>query len=463
MNPAARSALIQAAGAENFSDGQEDRLLYSYDATGKSYPPEAVVRGVEVEQIARVLAAASQHRVPVVPRGAGSGQSGGSLPVDGGLVLNLAGMDRILKVDPADHVAVVQPGVITADLQRAAEARGLFYPPDPASVEFCTVGGNAAENSGGLRAVKYGVTRDYVLALQAVLPDGRVLRTGRSTMKTVVGYDLTRLLVGSEGTLAVMTELTLRLLPKPEAKATVSALFHELETAAQAVQAVLMSGITPAALEFIDSQSLGAVNAHAGLGLPPEAEAMVLIDVDGAPEVVAGQARRLARVLEEGGGRQVRLALDPAEAAELWRARRSMGPAMYNLAPNKLNEDVVVPLGRLAQAIRAIHAIGQRRGVLIPTFGHAGDGNLHVNVMYDASDPEQNRQAHQAVTDVFAQVLKVGGSLSGEHGVGNAKLGYVGAELDPVAMELMRGIKRLFDPAGILNPHKAVPTPDILA
>ena len=463
MDPAARHALIHAAGAANFSEGPEDRLLYSYDATGKSYPPEAVVRAVEVEQIARVLAAASEHRVPVVPRGAGSGQSGGSLPVDGGLVLNLAGMDRILKIDPADQVAVVQPGVITADLQRAAEARGLFYPPDPASVEFCTVGGNAAENSGGLRAVKYGVTRDYVLALQAVLPDGRVLRTGRSTMKTVVGYDLTRLLVGSEGTLAVMTELTLRLLPKPEAKATVSALFHELETAARAVQAVLMSGITPAALEFIDSQSLGAVNAHAGLALPPEAEAMVLIDVDGAPEVVAGQARRLAQVLEAGGGRRVSLALDPAEAAELWRARRSMGPAMYNLAPDKLNEDVVVPLGRLAQTIRAIHAIGEKRGVLIPTFGHAGDGNLHVNVMYDASDAQQNRQAHQAVTDVFAQVLNVGGSLSGEHGVGNTKLGYVGAELDPVAMELMRGIKRLFDPAGILNPHKAVPTPDILA
>lgn len=462
MNPAARSALIQAAGADNYSDGAEDRLLYSYDATGKSYPPEAVVRAVSVGQISRVLAAATAHRVPVVPRGAGSGQSGGSLPVDGGLVLNLAGLGRIIKIDPADQVAVVQPGVITADLQRAAEAQGMFYPPDPASVEFCTVGGNAAENSGGLRAVKYGVTRDYVLALQAVLPDGRILRTGRSTMKTVVGYDLTRLLVGSEGTLAVMTELTLRLLPKPEAKATVNALFHDLESAAQAVQAVLMSGIIPAALEFIDSQSLGAVNAHAGLGLPPEVQAMVLIDVDGAPEVVAGQGGRLARVLEEHGGHEVRLALGEAEAAELWRVRRSMGPAMYNLAPDKLNEDVVVPLGRLAETIRAIHAIGEKRGVLIPTFGHAGDGNLHVNVMYDAKDPEQNRQAHQAVTDVFAQVLKVGGSLSGEHGVGNAKLGYVGAELDPVAMELMRGIKRLFDPAGVLNPHKAVPSLDIL-
>lgn len=463
MDPAARRALTQAAGQENYSDGPEDRLLYSYDATGRRYPPEAVVRAVDVEQISRVLAVASAHGVPVVPRGAGSGQSGGSLPVDGGLVLNLVDMDRIIRIDPADQVAVVQPGVITADLQRAAEAQGMFYPPDPASVEFCTVGGNAAENAGGLRAVKYGVTRDYVLALQAVLPDGRVLRTGRATMKTVVGYDLTRLLVGSEGTLAVITELTLRLLPKPEAKATVNALFHDLEAAAQAVQAVLMSGITPTALEFIDPLSLRAVDAHMGLGLPPEVEAMVLIDVDGAPEVVAGQGERLARLLRDSGGHQVRLALNEAEAADLWRARRAMGPAMYNLAPSKLNEDVVVPLGRLAQTVRAIHAIGERRGLRIPTFGHAGDGNLHVNVMYDAADPEQNRQAHQAVTDIFAQVLKVGGSLSGEHGVGVTKLGYVGAELDPVAMELMRGIKRLFDPAGILNPHKAVPTPEMLA
>ncbi len=465
MDPAARRALLEAAGSPNFSDGPEERLLYSYDATGRGYShrPEAVVRATEVGQIARVLQAASAHRVPVVPRGAGSGQSGGALPVAGGVVLDLAGLNRILRIDPADQVAVVEPGVITADLQRAAEAQGLFYPPDPSSVEFCTVGGNAAENAGGLRAVKYGVTREYVLALQAVLADGRVLRTGRPTRKTVVGYDLTRLLVGSEGTLAVISELTLRLLPKPEAKATVSALFHDLEAAAQGVRAVLMSGITPTALEFIDVQSLQAVAAHLGQALPPAVQAMVLVDVDGAPEVVAGQGQRLAALLAEVGGQQVRLALKEAEAAELWRARRAMGPAMYNLAPNKLNEDVVVPLGRLAETIRAIHAIGQKRGVLIPTFGHAGDGNLHVNVMYDASNPEQNRQAHQAVTDVFAQVLKVGGSLSGEHGVGVAKLGYVGAELDPVAMELMRGIKRVFDPAGILNPHKAIPDPAALA
>ena len=321
--------------------------------------------------------------------------------------------------------------MVTAELQAAAEAQGMFYPPDPASVNFCTIGGNAAENAGGLRAVKYGVTRDYVLALRAVLPDGRVFRTGKATMKSVVGYDLTRLIVGSEGTLAIITELTLRLLPKPEAKATVSALFGELEQGAEAVQAVLRSGILPTALEFIDRTSLLAVDAYIGLGLPKGTEAMVLIDVDGAPEVVPGQAERLARVLTESGGQEVKVALDPSQAAELWRARRAMGPAVFHLAPSKFNEDVAVPLGRLAEVLRAIEEIGRHRGLPIPTFGHAGDGNLHVNVMYDAKQPDQLKAAHQAVSDVFAKVLSVGGTLSGEHGVGTCKLGYVGAEDRP--------------------------------
>ncbi len=462
MDPDARQALASAAGPDNFSDGPEDLVLHGYDASPSRHRPEAVVYAVDTAQVARVMAAATAHGVPVVPRGAGSGLTGGAIPVAGGVVLNLAGMDRIIKIDPADQVAVVEPGVVTARLQAAAEARGLFYPPDPASVEFCTVGGNAAENAGGLRAVKYGVTRDYVLALAAVLPDGRVFKTGRPTIKSVVGYDLTRLIVGSEGTLAVITELTLRLLPKPEAKATISALFDDLDQGAEAVQAVLLSGILPTALEFMDATSLGAVNSYIGLGLPQGIQAMVLIDVDGAPEVVSGQSERLAGLLTESGGREVRTAEDPARAEELWRARRALSPAMFNLAPDKFNEDVAVPLGRLGEVLRAVEEIGRQRGLSIPTFGHAGDGNLHVNVMYDASQPGQNEAAHQAVSDIFAKVLAVGGTLSGEHGVGTSKLGYVGAEIDPVALELMRGLKQLFDPAGILNPHKAIPEPSML-
>ncbi|RJX31830.1 MAG: FAD-binding protein [Desulfarculus sp.] len=462
MDPAARQALQAAAGAENFSEASTDRLLYAYDATTSWHRPEAVIRAAGTSQISAVLAACTALRVPLVPRGAGSGLSGGAVPMAGGVVLDMSGLNRIIKIDPADQVAVVQPGVVTARLQEAAAAQGLFYPPDPASVGFCTVGGNVAENAGGLRAVKYGVTRDYVLGLSAALADGRVFTTGGANFKDVVGYDLTRLLVGSEGTLAVITELTMRLLPQPEAKATVSALFLDLGQAARAVQAVLASGIIPTACEFMDGACLKAVESYVGLGLPPQAEAMLIVDVDGPPEVVRRQAQDLARILRDRGGQQVQVALEPAEAEALWRARRAVGPAVRTIAPSILNEDVVVPLGRLVTLMAAVHRIGAEHGLPIPTFGHAGDGNLHVNVMYDPSDPAQSQAAHRAVSEVFAVVLSLGGTLSGEHGVGLAKLGYVGARLDPVALELMRGLKRLFDPAGILNPHKAIPGPDIL-
>lgn len=457
MQPAVRRALAQAAGEENFSTETAQRLVYAGDATRRLYPPEAVARALDTAQISRILRACWEHGVPVVPRGAGSGLSGGALPIQGGLVLDLAGMRRIMAIEPADQVAVVQPGVVTADLQAAAQAKGLFYPPDPASVSFCTIGGNLAENSGGLRAVKYGVTRDYVLGLQAVLMDGRVLRTGGRTMKSVVGYDLTRLLVGSEGTLAVITEATLKLLPLPEAKATVSALFASLETACQAVGQVLASGIVPTALEFMDQATLKAVEDFAHLGLPAQTQAMLLIDVDGAPEVVAGQAGRLAAILTASGGDPVRLAQTPAQAEELWRARRAASPAIFRLAPHKLNEDIVVPLGRLAEMVRRLEGVARQRGVLVVSFGHAGDGNLHVNIMHDASDPAQAQAAAQAVTDVFAHTLNLGGSLSGEHGVGIAKLGYVGAEMDPTALMLMRQVKQAFDPKGLLNPGKLLP------
>jgi glycolate dehydrogenase FAD-linked subunit len=461
MDSAAKEALKAAAGPERFSDSAVERTLFSYDASRHQHPPEAVVRATDTAQISRVLAACTAHRVPIVARGAGSGLTGGAVPVAGGVVLDMSGLNRIIAIHTADQVAVVQPGAITADLQKAAARHGLFYPPDPASVDFCTVGGNVSENAGGLRAVKYGVTRDYVLGMEAVLPDGRVFRTGGSNFKSVVGYDLTRLLVGSEGTLVVMTQLTMRLRPQPEAKATVRAMFDVLEDAAQAVQAVLGSGITPTACEFIDKVSLAAVNSHANLGLPP-AEAMVLIDIDGPPEVVAGQSERLAELLTKCGGGPVELASDAAEAEALWSARRALGPAMFRMADGKLNEDVAVPLGKLAQAVRGIHAIAEKQGLNIPTFGHAGDGNLHVNVMFDSKKPEEEAAAHQAVSDVFALVLSLGGTLSGEHGVGTAKLGYIGAEIDPVALELMRGLKKLFDPAGILNPRKAIPTPEMM-
>ncbi len=459
MDPAALEAIALAAGPENFSACLPQRLLYAADACKDpgGLAPRGVVRGVDTPQISRVLAVCQALGVPVVPRGAGSGLTGGALAVKDGIVLDLAGLKRILGIDPADQVAVVEPGVVTADLQAAAEAVGLFYPPDPASVGFSTLGGNVAENAGGLRAVKYGVTRDYVLGLKAVLMDGRVFRVGTRTIKSVVGYDLTRLLVGSEGTLAVITEITLRLIPLPEAKATISALFNDLDQACQTVQAVLKSGIVPTALEFMDQGTLMAVEQFAHLGLPASARAMLLIDVDGPPAVVQRQSADLAQVLAGGGGAPVRLARTPQEALELWRARRAAGAALYRLAPNKLNEDIVVPLGQLPEMVRRLERVGQQRGLRIISFGHAGDGNLHVNIMYDGGDPDQNQAAHQAVSDIFAHTLALGGSLSGEHGVGTAKLGFVGAELDSVALELMRGLKKVFDPRGLLNPGKLLP------
>lgn len=454
-------ALQQAAGRDNYQDSPKQRWMYGSDASGLHHPPQAVIRATDTEQISRVLTVCQAHGIPLVPRGAGSGLTGGAIPMAGGVVLDLAGMDRIIDIRPSDFVAVVQPGVITADLQAAAEAHGLFYPPDPASVGFCSVGGNVAENAGGLRAVKYGVTRDYVLGLTAVLADGRIFKTGSPTMKGVVGYDLTQLIVGSEGTLAVITEIMLRLLPKPEARRTISGLYPNLDGAAAGVQSLLASGMTPTAIEFIDAACVRAVEAYASLGLPDWAEAMLLVDLDGPPEVVERQAVEVASLLEKAGGREVHLARDQAESDLLWKARRALGPAVYALGQGKYNEDIVVPLGRLAEMVRRLQHISQERGVAIASFGHAGDGNLHVNVMFDPEDPVQLKGAQQAVSDVFANTLDLGGSLSGEHGVGAVKLGFVGAELDPVALELMRSVKRLFDPAGILNPHKAIPSQDM--
>ncbi|MGD8563722.1 MAG: FAD-linked oxidase C-terminal domain-containing protein [Desulfarculaceae bacterium] len=464
MEESAKKALIAAAGKENFTQAPEQRLLYASDAAGHVQPhlPQAVIRARDAEQIARVMAACTAHRIPIVPRGAGSGLTGGAVPIAGGVVLDMAGLNRILSINTADQNAVVEPGVVTAELQAAVEAKGYFYPPDPASVSFCTIGGNVAENAGGLRAVKYGVTRDYVLGLTAVLPNGRVFKSGGANLKSVVGYDLTRLLVGSEGTLAVMTEIILRILPLPEAKRTLNGYFRKLEQSAQAVQAILASGIKPVACEFIDTESLMAVADFVEVDVGAGYEAMILIDIDGPPEVVDRQARDAVRILADSGADPVRLAQDRAEADVLWRARRALGPATLKLGSGKLNEDVGVPLSQLGQVVRRMQQVAKHRGLRIPVFGHAGDGNLHVNIMYDKDDIDQEKRAHEALTDVFAHVLNLGGTLSGEHGVGLAKLGFVGAEIDPVALELMRGIKKVFDPAGILNPHKKIPSPQAL-
>jgi glycolate oxidase subunit GlcD len=373
--------------------------------------------------------------------------------VAGGLVLSLNRMNRILEIDPADMVARVEPGVVTADLQAAAEAQGLFYPPDPASRAFSTLGGNLAECAGGIRAVKYGVTRDYVLGLTAVLGDGRVIQTGTRTIKGVVGYDLTRLLVGSEGTLAVIVEATLKLLPLPRALATVVGVFPDLEAATPAVGAVFQAGVLPVALEFMDASALRAVADLLPFELRPGEGALILAEMDGRPEAVQAEAGEVAAAFRAQGGR-VFLAQDRAEANALWAARRQISPAVKRLRPNKHGEDVAVPRSKLPALIRGVSRIAAAAGLIIACYGHAGDGNVHVNIALNDGEEEA---AEAAVAQVFRLTLDLGGTLSGEHGIGTTKAAFLAWELSPLEIEVMAGLKRFFDPQGILNPGKIFP------
>jgi glycolate oxidase len=458
LKPEILQSLEKIVGPGHLTDRETDLQCYGYDATAYFCRPEAVIFPGNAEEISAVLRLANEQRFPVVPRGAGSGMSGGSVPIQGGVVLVLSRLNRIIKIDRENFLAVVEPGVVNRELQQAVEALGLFYPPDPASMNFSTLGGNVAECAGGARAVKYGVTRDYVLGLTAVLPTGEIMKTGVQTAKGVVGYDLTRLLVGSEGTLAVITEIILKLLPKPEARRPVLAFFNRLDLAAQAVVEILHGGVLPSTLEFMDQPSIRAVEDYLHLGLPPEAEALLLVEVDGDREEVERQSRRVLEACERLGAAGTRLARTEAEAEDIWKARRAVSSAIFRLRPNKINEDIAVPRAQIPGAIRRFQEIARRFDLLIVSFGHAGDGNIHVNVMYDEQQEGQKARAHQAVEEIFKAVLELGGTLSGEHGIGLAKAAYLSWELDPVNLSVMKKIKELFDPNRVLNPGKIFPS-----
>ena len=453
VKDALKKELERVLGEEGITTRPEDLLCYSFDATQEEYMPQVVVFPQNLQQVQEVMRLAWEWEMPVIPRGAGSGFTGGALPVKGGMVVSTERLNRILEIDERNLTALVEPGVVTAKLQEAVEALGLFYPPDPASKEFSTIGGNVAENAGGPRAVKYGVTRDYVLGIEAVLPGGGMITTGRKVVKDVVGYDLTRLLVGSEGTLAFFTRVLLRLLPLPPATGTLLALFSSREQAGEAVVAVIRSRILPTAMEFIDRGALEAVRRYAGIEVDTRAQAVLLIEVDGEEDLVPRLLERIAEVCEQVGG-ATRVARDQAEAQELWRARRAISPSLVHVAPTKINEDIVVPRSLLPQALARIEALEDKYGLPIICFGHAGDGNIHVNVMTDRRDPERWEKAQEAVREVFAITVELGGTLSGEHGVGITKAPYLSMELSPQVMELFRGIKRAFDPKNLLNPGK---------
>ena len=449
--------LGQIVGKENIATAKEDLICYSYDATNQQFLPDAVVFPKNADEISLILKLANKEGFPVVPRGAGSGFSGGSLPVEGGVVVSLERMNKILKIDADNLIAIVEPGVVTGELQWAVEDLGLFYPPDPSSLKFCTIGGNVAECAGGPRAVKYGVTKDYVLGLEVVLPTGDIINTGAQTLKDVVGYDLTKLMVGSEGTLGIVTKIILKLLPLPEAAKTMLAVFSDMRDAATTVSNIISSRIIPSTLEFMDKNSISCVDDYSSMGLPADVEALLLIEVDGDRDLTEKQAAAIQKICLDNRAREVRIARDKKEVKKLWLIRRAISPALAKLKPNKINEDIVVPRNKIPAAIIGIREIAKKYNLTNANFGHAGDGNIHVNIMIDKSDKDEALRAESAVKEIFQLVLSLGGTISGEHGVGISKMPYIDIELSQPAIEVMKNIKQVLDPKGILNPGKIFP------
>jgi D-lactate dehydrogenase len=434
-----------------------DCWAYGYDNSRRQALPQAVCFAGDAAQVQELVQLCRRHAVPLVPRGRGTGTTGATVPLRGGIVLSLERMRGRLDIDPANRLAHVSPGFTNQELQQACAAHGFFWPPDPTSAAVCTVGGNLAYNSAGPRAVKYGTPRENTLGLRAVTGAGELLRTGVATTKGVVGYDLTRLLIGSEGTLAVITEATLKLTPLAEARRTMQALYRDIHAAAAAVSRIMAQPVTPCALEFMDGSAIAMVRDYSDLGLPLEAGALLMIEVDGPGAGIEAAAAQVAAAAAGAGCLAVETARDAAEVERLWRTRKALSPALRNIAPKKINEDVVVPVSRIPDLIGGLEALSRRFGVAIVNFGHAGNGNIHVNLLVDPADPTQMAAADACLDAVFDLVLGLDGSLSGEHGVGWVKRDFVGRELDPAALRLMAAIKRQFDPDNILNPGVGMP------
>ncbi|HHO42379.1 MAG TPA: FAD-binding protein [Epsilonproteobacteria bacterium] len=449
-------ALESIVGVENLYTDKAHRIAYSYDATRTRYEPDIVLFPKDESDIQSILRYCNTHSIPVVPRGAGSGFTGGALPSNGGVILALEKhMNKILEIDMENLVAVVQPGVINKHLQRAVEAVGLFYPPDPASEEYSTLGGNVSENAGGMRAAKYGITKDYVMALRAVLPNGEVIRAGKRTIKDVAGYNTAGILIGSEGTLAVLSEITLKLIPKPKFTKAYMGVFPTVKDAMNAVFKSLASGANPVAMEFLDTLVVQALKEKLGVQLPQEAGALLIGDVDGnVSQEVEFQLDILKESFENNGATAFEVAHDAKEREKLWYARRNASPSITIYGSKKLNEDISVPRSKLPEALEAIYAIGEKYGFKVPCFGHAGDGNIHVNVMVDGSNQEQLKAGHEAIEEIFKAVVDMGGTLSGEHGIGLSKAPFMDIAFNQSEIALFREIKKAFDPNNILNPGK---------
>ncbi|MFH1484754.1 MAG: FAD-linked oxidase C-terminal domain-containing protein [Chloroflexota bacterium] len=449
--------LASIVGKEDLFTSPEDLVCYSYDATPTPHLPDAVVLPSSVEEISSVLKLANEEKIPVVPRGAGTNLSGGTVPVRSGIVMPLTRLNRIIEVDEENLTATVQPGVVLADFQREVESRGLFYPPDPGSINVATMGGTVSEDAGGPRGVKYGTTKDYVKGLEVVTPRGEIIRAGGKTVKNVSGYDLVHLFVGAEGTLGIITEITVRLLPLPEAKRTCLAIFNTIDAAAEAVSAIIRKKIVPACLELLDDVTMAHVEAYKPVGFPLGAEACLLIEVDGSAAEVPILLERVSEACRQQGAREVKVAQTREESEALWTARRIRFAALARARPTIITEDATVPRPALPKAMRAIKEAAKKYDVQVGLVAHAGDGNIHPGIMCDARDAEEMHRVQLFTEEVFKVALELGGTLSGEHGIGLLKSCFLPWQHSDETMETMRRIKQALDPNNILNPGKIFP------
>jgi len=450
-----KEELIAVVGAENYDDSKAGRLVYSYDATPNFQSmPDAVISPRNTQEVSSILKICSNSGIPIVPRGSGTNLCAGTCPTEGGIVLLFKHMNKVIEIDKENLTVTVQPGVITLDMINQVEARGLFYPPDPSSMKISTIGGNINENSGGLRGLKYGVTRDYVMGLEAVLAGGDIIRTGGKLAKDVAGYDFTRLLVGSEGTLGIVTEATLKLIPLPESKKTMLALYQDLEQAAKSVSKIIADKIIPATLEFLDQPTLKAVEDFAQIGLPTDVQAVLLIEQDGPIEVVEKDMQNMAEICKKQGAVSVQLANSEMEAEALRTARRAALSALARLKPTTILEDATVPRSEIANMVKAINEISKKYGLSICTFGHAGDGNLHPTCPADARDKDEMKRVENAFEEIFIKAIELGGTITGEHGVGVMKAPYLELKLGQAGIDAMKAVKTALDPNNILNPGK---------
>jgi glycolate oxidase len=456
LSQALKEELKAIVGQSRYLDSKEDLITYSYDAFMVQGQPEIVLFPIRTEEVSKIMEVASRERIPVTPRGAGTNLTGGSVPTRGGIALVFTKMNKILNVDKENRVAVLQPGVINMEFQKELSKHGLYYPPDPGSMAVTTMGGNVAENAGGPRAVKYGVTKDYLLGLEVVLASGQILRTGGKTLKNVTGYNLTQLFCGSEGTLGLITEITLKLLPLPESRRTLQAAYKNLSDAGKTVIKVFEMGILPVALELLDKIFINIIEDYTHVGLPREAEALLLIEVDGPEVAVVAQAEQLTKICQDMGAHEIKVAKTAAENDEIWRARRSAYGAEARLRPTAIAEDCTVPVTKLVTMFQEVGKIAQKYNLLIPIVAHAGDGNLHPQILTDIRDKEEMKRVEKAIDEISIKAVELGGTLTGEHGIGIAKREMLPFELGEVAMEITKNIKKAFDPLNILNPDKVV-------